>query len=44
MKTRNYLILCMAVAVVTTLTILFVPGVSDTIETEMLTYLSTNAR
>ncbi len=44
MKAKNYLILCVAVAVVTSFTILFVPGVSETIETRMLVYLSTNAR
>ncbi|MCH7815215.1 MAG: hypothetical protein IIC60_01470 [Proteobacteria bacterium] len=44
MKTQNYLILCVAVAVVVMLTILFVPGVSDSIETRLLTFLSTNAR
>jgi hypothetical protein len=43
MKTKNYLILCAAVTIVTALTILFVPGVSDTIERELLTFLSTNA-
>ena len=43
MKTSKYLILCAAVTVVTALTILFVPGVSDTIESELLTFLSTNA-
>ncbi len=44
MKAKNYLILCAGVTVVTAITILFAPGVSDTIETELLTFLSTNAR
>ncbi len=44
MNTKNYLMLCLAVSVVVALTVLFVPGVSDTIETELLTFLSTNAR
>lgn len=44
MKAKNYLILCAAIAVLTSLTILFVPGVSDTIERRGLTFLSTNAR
>lgn len=44
MKTKSYLMLCVAVSVVVVLTVLFVPGVSDRIETELLTFLSTNAR
>jgi len=35
---------CVAVSVVVSLTILFVPGVSQTIERELLTFLATNAR
>lgn len=44
MNTRNYLILCVAVSVVVALTILYVPGVSDTFEGRLLNFLSTNAR
>ena len=44
MKTKHYLILCVAVAVITAGTIAFVPGFSDTIERRMLVFLSTNAR
>ncbi len=44
MKARNYLILCVVVAVVVALTVLYVPGVAETIETQLLTFLSTNAR
>lgn len=44
MKTKNYLILCVSVYLLVSLTILFVPGVSETIETRLLTFLSANAR
>ncbi len=44
MKIKNYLMLCVAVSFVVVLTILFVPGVSETIETNLLTFLATNAR
>lgn len=44
MKARNYIMVCVAVSVVVSLTILFVPGVSQTIERELLTFLATNAR
>ncbi len=44
MKTKNYLMVCVAVSFVVVLTILFVPGVSDAIETNLLTFLATNAR
>ena len=44
MKAKNYIMVCVAVAVVVSLTILFVPGVSQTIERELLTFLATNAR
>jgi hypothetical protein len=44
MKAKQYAILCVAVAVVTVAIILFVPGLSDTIEGRLLTFLSTNAR
>lgn len=44
MKTKNYLILCAVLILVVPLTILFFPGLSDSIETGMLTYLATNAR
>jgi hypothetical protein len=44
MGTKNYLKLCLAISIVVAMTVLFVPGVSDRIETEMLTFLSTNAR
>jgi len=44
MKGRNYLLLCGAVATVVALTVLFVPGVADAIETTLLIFLSTNAR
>ncbi|MEO1931661.1 MAG: hypothetical protein ABGX41_07160 [Pseudohongiella sp.] len=44
MKTKNYLILCAALVLLVPLTILFTPGLSDSMETRMLTYLMTNAR
>lgn len=44
MKAKNYIMVCVAVSVVVSLTILFVPGVSQTIEQELLTFLATNAR
>lgn len=44
MKAKNYLILCAVVAVVTSIAILFIPGVSEIIETALLGFLSTNAR
>lgn len=44
MKAKNYIMVCVAVSVVVSLTILFVPGVSQTIERELLTFLATNAR
>jgi hypothetical protein len=43
MNMKNYLILCAAVAVVTPLAILIIPGVSDAIEFAMLIFLSTTA-
>ncbi len=44
MKTKTYLIVCAAVSVVVSLTILFVPAVSDTLEGAMLAFLATYAR
>ena len=44
MKLKNYLLLCVLVAAVVVGSILFVPGVSDRLERELLTFLSTNAR
>ena len=44
MKTKTYLITCVAVTLVVALTVLFVPGVSDTIEGVMLTFLATYSR
>lgn len=44
MKTKNYLILCAVLVILVPLTVLFTPGLSDSIETRMLIYLSTNAR
>ncbi len=44
MTARNYLILCAAITALTAISILFIPGLSDTIESRMLTFLVTNAR
>jgi len=44
MRTKNYLILCAAVTVAVVLSVLFVPGLSDTIEGLLLLFLSTSAR
>jgi|TARA_B100001013_G_scaffold181452_1_gene109174 hypothetical protein len=44
MDKNNYLKLCGIVAVVTVLSILFIPGLSEFIENELLVFLMTNAR
>ncbi len=44
MKTKTYLITCVAVTVVVALTLLFVPAVSDTVEGVMLAFLATYSR
>ena len=44
MSMRSYLLLCLAVAVAVCLTVLFVPGVGDSIERVVLGFLSRNAR
>ena len=43
MKTKTYLIVCAALSVVVVVGVLFVPGVSDTIEGLVLGFLSSNA-
>jgi hypothetical protein len=44
MSTKNYLILCGGITLVLVLGLLYVPGVSDIVEQQMLGFLSTNAR
>ncbi len=44
MKMTHYLLLCLVVACVVSLTVLFVPGLAEVIEIKLLTFLSTNAR
>ncbi|MGB0558260.1 MAG: hypothetical protein ACPGKO_00585 [Pseudohongiellaceae bacterium] len=44
METKNYLMLCAAVVIATSMSILFVPGLSDSVETSMLSWLGNNAR
>lgn len=43
MRARNYLLLCVTVAVAVSLTVLFVPGVGDSIERVLLGFLATHA-
>lgn len=43
MRMRSYLMLCVAVAAVVSLTVLFVPGVGDSIEWLLLGFLATHA-
>ncbi|MFT6433625.1 MAG: hypothetical protein ACJAVI_001667 [Candidatus Azotimanducaceae bacterium] len=44
MKLTNYILLCVVLAVTVSLAVLFVPGVAESIEIKLLTFLSTNAR
>lgn len=44
MKWSNYLVFCLALSVVVSLAVLFVPGLSETIEAQLIGFLSTNAR
>mgnify|MGYP006135320043 CR=1 len=44
MKMTHYLLLCFVISVCVALTVLVVPGVAETIEIKLLTFLSTNAR
>jgi hypothetical protein len=44
MNTKNYLIVCVVVTLVVSLTILYVPGVAASIESNLLSFLATNAR
>lgn len=41
---KNYLILCAVIAAAVALGVLYVPGLSDTIEQALLMFLATNAR
>lgn len=43
MSNRTYLAVCVAVTVLVAGAILFVPGLSETIEQNLLTFLSRNA-
>jgi hypothetical protein len=43
MTTRNYLILCVAISVVLSLSLLYIPSFSIYVERIMLAFLSTNA-
>lgn len=44
MRLRSYLVLCVAVALVTALSVLYVPGLSDLVEGLLLGFLSSTAR
>jgi hypothetical protein len=44
MNWKNYLLLCLSVIAVVALTVMYVPGVADTIEGGLLLFLSTNAQ
>jgi hypothetical protein len=44
MKMTQYLILCFVITCAVALSVLFVPGIAETIEIKLLTFLSTNAR
>jgi len=43
-KTKNYFILCTAITVALVISLLYVPGLSDTVEQLILGFLATNAR
>jgi hypothetical protein len=44
MKAKYYLLLCLGITLAIALTILWVPGVADGLESWLLRVLSTNAR
>ena len=44
MKMANYLFLCFVIAAAVAMTVLYAPGVAETIESRLLVFLSTNAR
>ena len=44
MKMKTYLVLCVVIAAAVALTILLVPGVAGSLESQLLSFLSTNAR
>jgi len=41
---KNYLLLCAAITIVVVVGVLYIPGLSDTIEQVLLAFLATNAR
>lgn len=44
MKWTNYLVLCLGLSTLIIGSVLFIPGVGDFLESQLLTYLSANAR
>lgn len=43
MKWKHYLILCLGLAVVTSAAVLYIPGLSATLEAQLIAFLSSNA-
>ncbi len=43
MRWKNYLVLCAVLSVVVVAAIVFVPGLSENLETRLIAFLSTNA-
>jgi hypothetical protein len=43
MKAKNYIILCLSLSLLVSLTILYVPDVAENFESWLLRFLSTNA-
>ena len=44
MSNRTYFAVCLSITILVAGAILFVPGLAETIEQNLLTFLSTNAR
>lgn len=43
MRMFNYIVLCLIIAIAVAITVMYVPGVAETIETRLLAFLATNA-
>ncbi len=44
MRWTTYIMLCVALSAITFVSVMYVPAVANAIETELLSFLSTNAR
>ncbi len=44
MRWTNYIMLCIGLSAIIFVSVMFVPAVANAIETELLSFLSTNAR